>query len=545
MSRELARRYDSTATSRDRDDDDDGLDPGRLSRSELLRKPSFAVASGLVQRKARDANGVAEGAEHVVAAASSSSGMSLPDHLMRKFESSLGADLSGVRVHTGDASAAANDAVGAKAYTMGSDIHFAAGHYDPSSVDGEHLLAHEVAHTVQQGGGAQRMQFKLAVSSPGDAMEHEADRAADAMVSGAPASISGGAAGLARMPMPPSPAGLVTGGDVTLSIADKEWTPPIDAGPFEITPHASLSITLAAPSAEPKDGKAPVSVGAEASKDKVKAAADVELGETTWGLKSSAGATAEMDKDGKPKISAGATFTHDGMQFENLQVGPWSVTASAFEWAPGKKPKFAFVDINIAVKGKGKDKFMGRDVSVAITGGAAIEPDWKQIIEWCATNGAAVMTALINGAGAAIAAPAVAAAVMLYAWSKAGHEFDQLQRRIEGLRAQCLMASHEALTGKHTPVNVAGVDVNAAATKMGADIRALLIAEMKLPEGAFEAIAKAKPGIESRLYKIAWNAAWSKLRGQLLEEYKDTTFTSNLFERMWIESFDTGDFSEK
>ena len=170
----------------------DDSDPGRASRTALMRKPDVAIASGLVQRKARDANGVADGADSAVAAASSSSGSSLPATLQRKFESSLGADLSGVRVHTGDSSAAANDAVGAKAYTTGNDIHFGAGHYDPSSKAGEHLLAHEVAHTVQQSGGAQRMQFKLEVSSPDDAFEHEADRAADAMVKGAPAAVTYG-----------------------------------------------------------------------------------------------------------------------------------------------------------------------------------------------------------------------------------------------------------------------------------------------------------------------------------------------------------------
>ncbi len=173
-------------------------DVGRGSNSALMRKPDHAIASGLVQRRARDANGVAEGADTAVAAAGSSRGSPLPENLQRKFESSLGADLSGVRVHTGESSAAANDAVGAKAYTMGNDIHFGAGNYDPSSKGGEHLLAHEVAHTVQQGGGAQRMQFKLAVSSPGDSHEHEADRAADAMVSGAPAFVSGASGGAAR-----------------------------------------------------------------------------------------------------------------------------------------------------------------------------------------------------------------------------------------------------------------------------------------------------------------------------------------------------------
>lgn len=172
-----------TATEEKQEDD---RAPGRVSRSSLMRKLDRAVASGLISRKERDANGVVDGAGDAVAAASASSGCSLPANLQRKFESSLGADLSGVRVHTGESSAAANDAVGAKAYTVGNDIHFGAGQYDPSSSAGEHLLAHEVAHTVQQSGGAacKAMQFKLAVSSPGDSHEHEADAAADAMVAG-------------------------------------------------------------------------------------------------------------------------------------------------------------------------------------------------------------------------------------------------------------------------------------------------------------------------------------------------------------------------
>ncbi|MEO8552474.1 MAG: DUF4157 domain-containing protein [Kofleriaceae bacterium] len=150
--------------------------------------------SGLLARKAeRDGNGVAAGAEQAVASAAGSSGSALPDTLMRKFESSLGADLSSVRVHTGGASEDAAHAVGAKAYTMGQDIHFGAGHYDPHSDAGQHLLAHEVAHTVQQGGSTPHRQNKLEVSTPFDAAEHEADHAAAAMVSGRPFAVTTGA----------------------------------------------------------------------------------------------------------------------------------------------------------------------------------------------------------------------------------------------------------------------------------------------------------------------------------------------------------------
>lgn len=145
-----------------------------------------------MRKAARDGNGVADGAEDLVATASSGSGSALPGALMRKFESSLGADLSSVRVHTGGASADAASAVGAKAYTIGQDIHFGAGHYDPSSNDGQQLLAHEVAHTVQQSGGTPTRQNKLEVSTPGDHLEAEADRAATAMVSGQSFAVTSG-----------------------------------------------------------------------------------------------------------------------------------------------------------------------------------------------------------------------------------------------------------------------------------------------------------------------------------------------------------------
>ena len=143
----------------------------------------------------------AAAADHATAAPGS--GSALPDSLRGKFESSLGADLSGVRIHAGEASATAADAVSAKAYTVGNDIHFAAGEYNPSSRAGEQLLAHEVAHTVQQAGSVGHApQYKLEVSTPGDAAEVEADRSAEAMVAGRPAAVQARGAGVMRTPQP-------------------------------------------------------------------------------------------------------------------------------------------------------------------------------------------------------------------------------------------------------------------------------------------------------------------------------------------------------
>jgi hypothetical protein len=181
-------------------DDERSIDMPRSITVPGRAPVSAKLFPGALLRKARDANGVAAGAEDAVSRASSSSGAALPSGVRDRFESSLGADLSSVRVHTGAESAAAASAVGARAYTTGNDIHFADGQYAPADPFGLHLLAHEVAHTQQQAGGAARTQYKLEVSSPGDAAEVEADRAADAMVSGASFAVGGAAPAIHREP---------------------------------------------------------------------------------------------------------------------------------------------------------------------------------------------------------------------------------------------------------------------------------------------------------------------------------------------------------
>jgi hypothetical protein len=156
------------------------------------------LTAKLYRRASRDDNGVAAGADADVERAASSSGSALPGELRERFETSLGADLSGVRVHTGAESQTAATAVGARAYAVGNDIHFGAGQYDPSSQEGLFLIAHEVAHTVQQTGSTPTRQHKLAISTPGDAAEVEADRAAEAMVAGGAATVTGQAPSVLR-----------------------------------------------------------------------------------------------------------------------------------------------------------------------------------------------------------------------------------------------------------------------------------------------------------------------------------------------------------
>lgn len=76
-------------------------------------------------------------------------GERLPHGVRATMERSFGADFSGVRIHR-DAAAAS---IHARAFTRGSDIHFAPGHYDPHTDSGRALIGHELAHVVQQSRG--------------------------------------------------------------------------------------------------------------------------------------------------------------------------------------------------------------------------------------------------------------------------------------------------------------------------------------------------------------------------------------------------------
>ncbi|MDC8016087.1 eCIS core domain-containing protein [Tahibacter soli] len=80
-------------------------------------------------------------------------GAPLPAAARARFEPRFGHDFSNVRVHADGEAANAARGVRAHAYTFGSHIVFGAGQYAPGTRAGEHLLAHELAHVVQQGGG--------------------------------------------------------------------------------------------------------------------------------------------------------------------------------------------------------------------------------------------------------------------------------------------------------------------------------------------------------------------------------------------------------
>lgn len=80
-------------------------------------------------------------------------GQSMDDSIRQPLEQAFGTDFSGVRIHTDSQSDTLNRSVQARAFTTGSDIFFRSGEYQPGSSGGQELLAHELTHVVQQGGG--------------------------------------------------------------------------------------------------------------------------------------------------------------------------------------------------------------------------------------------------------------------------------------------------------------------------------------------------------------------------------------------------------
>jgi len=77
-------------------------------------------------------------------------GQPLDGGMQRSMGQAMGADFSGVRVHTDSQSDQLNQSIQAKAFATGQDVFFRQGEYNPGSRGGQELIAHELTHVVQQ-----------------------------------------------------------------------------------------------------------------------------------------------------------------------------------------------------------------------------------------------------------------------------------------------------------------------------------------------------------------------------------------------------------
>lgn len=160
------------------------LGPGGVLH--LQRAAGNAGVTALVQR---------EPEESPVKDVVGSAGAPLDTGTRSLMESRLGHDFGDVQVHTGGAAAASARSVQAHAYTVGNHVVFGEGRYAPDTADGQHTLAHELTHVVQQRNGpvdGSPAPGGISLSDPSDRFEQEAEHnATRAMAEPAPAAAAG------------------------------------------------------------------------------------------------------------------------------------------------------------------------------------------------------------------------------------------------------------------------------------------------------------------------------------------------------------------
>lgn len=126
-----------------------GTTPGAHSPGVLPRISRLASVIG-------SEGGSLDAATESQISAARGRGAPLDGKIRRRMETAMGADFSNVRVHVGAESDALNERIQARAFTTGADVFVRRSDFAPETTSGQRLLAHELAHTVQQGAVARR-----------------------------------------------------------------------------------------------------------------------------------------------------------------------------------------------------------------------------------------------------------------------------------------------------------------------------------------------------------------------------------------------------
>lgn len=168
-------------------------DPGGAHGTEAGSDAEGGAHDVHVQRKESGAGNAVDASGTLDGLAQASRGASLGPEVRGPMEQSFGRSFADVRVHNDGAAHRASASLHASAFTVGTDVYFGAGQYQPESRSGQHLIAHELAHVAQGDGrpAARADGAGPSVSHPSDPSELAADRAADAAVAGLPVSDVG------------------------------------------------------------------------------------------------------------------------------------------------------------------------------------------------------------------------------------------------------------------------------------------------------------------------------------------------------------------
>ena len=148
------------------------------------------------------------GVPHVVGEVLRSPGRRLDSITRALMESRLGHDFGSVTIHADAKAEESAQSVAARAYTVGQHVVFDSGLYAPNTGPGRNLLAHELAHVVQQTAGGSRL-GDLSLGSPWSPAEREASSAARTVAEGGTAEVVGRSpqGTVQRVPWGPCPPG--------------------------------------------------------------------------------------------------------------------------------------------------------------------------------------------------------------------------------------------------------------------------------------------------------------------------------------------------
>lgn len=188
--------------------------PARAAHRDTPVRPASTLARGGARAPVLDARAILEfqrlagnaSARELVAPAPaverspvldvirSGRGQPLDDSTRTFMEKRFGRDFGRVRIHRDAAATASARSINAHAYTAGNDIVFQSRLYNPHSTPGRRMLAHELAHVVQQRLGSPAgtpVPGGIEVTEPGDTFERQADRIAREIASPDGGSIGG------------------------------------------------------------------------------------------------------------------------------------------------------------------------------------------------------------------------------------------------------------------------------------------------------------------------------------------------------------------
>ncbi|MEQ8973194.1 MAG: DUF4157 domain-containing protein [Coleofasciculus sp. C1-SOL-03] len=482
----------------------------------------------MIQRAAQIDGNQASGDLESRLSASKGGGSPLSEDVRGFMEPRFGADFSGVRVHTGGEAVQMNQELGAQAFTHGSDVYFGAGK-EPGNNE---LMAHELTHVVQQGGGVQTK-----VQSPETETGHVMRQSASQKI----LSITNFASHNQTIRRFPATQGGVGG-----KFSSPKW--PLGKrtfGPLMGTANLLLEISVEAiQGAAPDSGQSqtkvtspitnfangqvptPVGPGGGSTKVLVGPVGNAENG--AIGIGAEAKYEIEQGVRSKilgwqPSIKGGGELTTKEAKFGvavsvDTDVGSVPITMAPLEfnivkWERGGKPQFAVcttsAEFQLAAFQHTTSDGNTYKVEAKPKLEFEFEPNPVYIGKWVARNLGKVIATQVGLTSSIIAAGVLTIGFGLYQIATSGEITERTEFAVKKCKNYCKSAQN-VIQGKEPITEAGGPEGAAAARKILAGLN------QKFPPELVTAEAKKLP-----IYTNAWGVAWPLIKQKAIADYWD------------------------